>query len=68
MSLALLHIATWRNHLPIVKRQFAAGADSDVGDGASEWNSLHRALHFGHLAVASVLLQSGASLGLEDSK
>jgi len=37
-------------------------------DGESGWSSLHRALHFGHLAVASVLLQSGASLTLEDSK
>lgn len=25
-------------------------------------------MHFGHLAVASVLLQSGASITLEDSK
>jgi alpha-tubulin suppressor-like RCC1 family protein len=37
-------------------------------DGESGWSSLHRALHFGHLAVASVLLQSGASITLEDSK
>lgn len=37
-------------------------------DGESGWSSLHRALHFGHLAVASVLLQSGAALMLEDSK
>lgn len=37
-------------------------------DGESGWSSLHRALHFGHLAVACVLLMSGASLILEDSK
>lgn len=37
-------------------------------DGESGWSSLHRALHFGHLAVASILLQSGASITLEDSK
>lgn len=37
-------------------------------DGESGWSSLHRALHFGHLAVASILLQSGASVILEDSK
>lgn len=37
-------------------------------DGESGWSSLHRALHFGHLAVACVLLVSGASLTLEDSK
>lgn len=34
----------------------------------SGWSSLHRALHFGHLAVASTLLQHGASIMLEDSK
>ncbi|ONK74270.1 uncharacterized protein A4U43_C03F4530 [Asparagus officinalis] len=67
-GLTPLHIATWRNHVPIVKRLLAAGADPDVRDGESGWSSLHRALHFGHLAVASVLIESGASLILEDSK
>jgi len=37
-------------------------------DGESGWSSLHRALHFGHLAVAGVLLQSGASLTISDLK
>lgn len=67
-GLTPLHIATWRNHLPIVKRLLAAGADPDARDGESGWSSLHRALHFGHLAVASLLLQHGGSLTLEDSK
>ncbi|XP_026412000.1 uncharacterized protein LOC113307768 [Papaver somniferum] len=67
-GLTPLHIATWRNHIPILKRLLAAGADPDARDGESGWSSLHRALHFGHLAVASILLQSGASLTLEDSK
>ncbi|XP_042511641.1 uncharacterized protein LOC122086729 [Macadamia integrifolia] len=67
-GLTPLHIAIWRNHIPIVRRLIAAGADPDARDGESGWSSLHRALHFGHLAVASVLLQSGASLTLEDSK
>ncbi|KAK4770127.1 hypothetical protein SAY87_030659 [Trapa incisa] len=67
-GLTPLHIATWRNHIPIVKRLLAAGADPDARDGESGWSSLHRALHFGHLAVASILLQSGASIMLEDSK
>ncbi|KAK6944175.1 Regulator of chromosome condensation, RCC1 [Dillenia turbinata] len=67
-GLTLLHIATWRNHVPIVRRLLAAGADPDARDGESGWSSLHRALHFGHLAVASVLLQSGASITIEDSK
>ncbi|XVE62554.1 hypothetical protein DITRI_Ditri06bG0127100 [Diplodiscus trichospermus] len=67
-GLTPLHIATWRNHIPIIRRLLAAGADPDARDGESGWSSLHRALHFGHLAVASVLLQSGASISLEDSK
>ncbi|PWZ28885.1 Inhibitor of Bruton tyrosine kinase [Zea mays] len=37
-------------------------------DGESGWSSLHRALHFGHLCIAGVLLQFGASLALEDTK
>ncbi|CAN1319618.1 Inhibitor of Bruton tyrosine kinase [Linum perenne] len=68
LGLSALHIATWRNHIPIVRRLLAAGADPDARDGESGWSSLHRALHFGHLAVASVLLQSGASISLEDCK
>ncbi|KAL3532222.1 hypothetical protein ACH5RR_005743 [Cinchona calisaya] len=67
-GLTPLHIATWRNHIPIVRRLLAAGADPNARDGESGWSSLHRALHFGHLAVASVLLHSGASITLEDSK
>ncbi|GKV07577.1 hypothetical protein SLEP1_g19330 [Rubroshorea leprosula] len=67
-GLTPLHIATWRNHIPIIKRLLAAGADPDARDGESGWSSLHRALHFGHLAVASILLQFGASITLEDSK
>lgn len=63
-----LHIAVWRNHVPIVKRLLAAGADADVRDGESGWSSLHRALHFGHLAIAGVLIEAGASVLLEDSK
>lgn len=68
VGLTPLHIATWRNHVPIVKRLLAAGADPNARDGESGWSSLHRALHFGHLAVASILLQAGASTILEDLK
>ncbi|KAA8518397.1 hypothetical protein F0562_015720 [Nyssa sinensis] len=67
-GLTPLHIATWRNHIPIIRRLLAAGADPNARDGESGWSSLHRALHFGHLAVASILLQSGASSTLEDFK
>nr|CAB3452005.1 unnamed protein product [Digitaria exilis] len=67
-GLSALHLATWRNHLPIVRRILDAGADPDARDGESGWSSLHRALHFGHLCIAGVLLQFGASLTLEDTK
>ncbi|CAA7041057.1 unnamed protein product [Microthlaspi erraticum] len=67
-GLTPLHIAVWRNHIPIVRRLLASGADPDARDGESGWSSLHRALHFGHLAVASVLIDSGASFTLEDIK
>lgn len=67
-GLTALHIATWRNHIPIIKRLLAAGADPNARDGESGWSSLHRALHFGHLAVASILLKSEASVAIEDSK
>ncbi|XP_071734805.1 uncharacterized protein [Rutidosis leptorrhynchoides] len=67
-GLTPLHIAIWRNHIPIIKRLLAAGADPNARDGESGWSSLHRALHFGHLAVASILLKSEASIAIEDSK
>ncbi|XP_021715226.1 uncharacterized protein LOC110683186 [Chenopodium quinoa] len=67
-GLTPLHIATWRNHIPIVRRLLAAGADPDARDGESGWSNLHRALYFGHFAVAGVLLQSGASISIEDFK
>ncbi|KAJ0855009.1 putative regulator of chromosome condensation 1/beta-lactamase-inhibitor protein II [Helianthus annuus] len=67
-GLTALHIATWRNHIPIIKRLLAAGADPNARDGESGWSSLHRSLHFGHLAVASILLKSEASVSIEDSK
>lgn len=63
-----LHIAVWRNHIPVVRRLLAAGANMEIRDGESGWSSLHRALHFGHLAVAGVLIEAGANLLLEDSK
>ena len=53
-----LHIAKWRNHVPIVKRQFVDGADYDARDGESGWNNMHKAFHFDHLSWQSVLLQS----------
>ncbi|CAK9181047.1 unnamed protein product [Ilex paraguariensis] len=67
-GLTPLHIATWRNHIPIVRRLLAAGADPNARDGESGWSSFHRALHFGYLVAASILLQYCASITLEDSK
>eukprot|EP00850_Spirogloea_muscicola_P010078 SM000058S18508 [mRNA] locus=s58:213689:220094:- [translate_table: standard] len=63
-----LHLATWRNHLPIVLKLLEAGADPDARDAESGWSSLHRALHFGHLTVSAALLAAGASLNVEDTK
>nr|DAD24337.1 TPA_asm: hypothetical protein HUJ06_025801 [Nelumbo nucifera] len=37
-GLTPLHIATWRNHIPIVRRLLAAGADPDARDGESGWS------------------------------
>ncbi|GFP87497.1 inhibitor of bruton tyrosine kinase [Phtheirospermum japonicum] len=68
LGLAPLHIATWINHVPVVTRLLEAGADPNARDGESGWSSLHRALHFGHLSVARVLIQFGASSTLEDTK
>ncbi|KAF3676177.1 C2 domain-containing family protein [Capsicum annuum] len=68
LGLTPLHIAIWRNHIPIVKRLLAAGADPNATDEESGWSSLHRSLNFGHLIVASILLQYGASITLEDTK
>ncbi|PHU30013.1 hypothetical protein BC332_02106 [Capsicum chinense] len=68
LGLTPLHIAIWRNHIPIVERLLAAGADPNAMDKESGWSSLHRSLNFGHLVVASILLQYGASITLEDTK
>ena len=43
-------------------------APTHLQDTESGWTSLHRAFHFGHLAVAGILLSHGASLHVEDSR
>ncbi|KAE8683522.1 hypothetical protein F3Y22_tig00111201pilonHSYRG00036 [Hibiscus syriacus] len=53
LGLTPLHIATWRNNIPIIRRLLASGADPDARDVESGWSSLHRALHFSHLVVAN---------------
>ncbi|KAK8963787.1 hypothetical protein KSP40_PGU011899 [Platanthera guangdongensis] len=61
----------------VVLKKFGGNVDSrnasgvtplHIADGESGWSSLHRALHFGHFSVASLLIQAGASLTAEDSK
>ncbi|GLC34533.1 hypothetical protein PLESTB_001250900 [Pleodorina starrii] len=54
-----LHVAVWRNHLPILERLLEAGAWTHCTDGESGWTPLHRALYLGHLAAAAKLLQAG---------
>ncbi|GBG63269.1 hypothetical protein CBR_g37355 [Chara braunii] len=68
LGVTALHLAVWRNHVPIIRHLLGAGADPNIRDGESGWSSLHRALHFGHLAAAGVLIAVGASLMVEDSK
>eukprot|EP01018_Ginkgo_biloba_P013754 Gb_03247 [translate_table: standard] len=58
----------WRNHVPMVRRLLVVGVDLNAKDGESRWRSLHRAFHFGHLAMARVLIEASASLTLEDSR
>ncbi|KAG4927616.1 hypothetical protein JHK85_054102 [Glycine max] len=62
-GLTPLHIATWRNHIPIVGRLLAAGADPDARDGVA-----FTGLCILVILPASILLQHGASITLEDSK
>lgn len=51
-----LHVATWRNHLGIVKEILNAGADPNITDEESGWSSVHKAFYFGNIRVAGLLL------------
>ncbi|GIL71989.1 hypothetical protein Vretifemale_2403, partial [Volvox reticuliferus] len=61
-----LHVAVWRNHLPIIERLLEAGAWTHCTDGESGWTPLHRALYLGHLAAVAKLLQAGAAMDVSD--
>ncbi|GLI64055.1 hypothetical protein VaNZ11_007220 [Volvox africanus] len=61
-----LHVAVWRNHLPIIERLLEAGALTHCTDGESGWTPLHRAVYLGHLAAAATLLQAGAAVDTSD--
>ena len=62
-----LHVATWRNHLGIVKAILGTQhCDVDVPDDESGWTALHRALYYGHARIASVLMAAGASIDVND--
>ncbi|GIL45680.1 hypothetical protein Vafri_2878 [Volvox africanus] len=61
-----LHVAVWRNHLPIIERLLEAGAWTHCTDGESGWTPLHRAVYLGHLAAVATLLQAGAAADISD--
>ena len=62
-----LHLAAWRNHRGIVKAILAAkNVDVNGQDEESGWTALHRALYFGHVRVASVLMAAGADGNVQD--
>lgn len=63
-----LHVAAWRNHLGIVKAILGTGQHChvDVPDEESGWTALHRALYYGHIRIAAILMAAGASTGILD--
>ncbi|KAF5843258.1 regulator of chromosome condensation 1/beta-lactamase-inhibitor protein II [Dunaliella salina] len=63
-----LHTAAWMNSLPIIAQLLDAGASANIPDEESGWSALAKALYFGHLRAAMLLLQRGASLDLLDNK
>ncbi|KAK3242147.1 hypothetical protein CYMTET_48143 [Cymbomonas tetramitiformis] len=61
-----LQTAVWRNDLKTVQYLLSLGARPNTQDGESGWSALHRSLYFGHFRAAALLLESGASVQLED--
>ena len=58
-----LHVATWRNHAGIVRVMLGIpSCDVDVKDEESGWTALHKALYYGHVRIASLLVGQRASL------
>lgn len=67
LSCSVLH--AWQNALCFTN----AAAPSVNTKGDAPWKcycrtSLHRALHWGHLQAAALLLEAGASLSVQDDK
>jgi alpha-tubulin suppressor-like RCC1 family protein len=57
-----LHVAAWRNHHELVRSILdTASVDINLRDEESGWNALHRALYYGNVRIASLLLAAGAS-------
>ena len=59
-KVAAIHVAVWRNSLPVLCRLIEAGANLDVQDGETGWTPLHRAVYYGHIRAMSLLLQASA--------
>eukprot|EP01018_Ginkgo_biloba_P000446 Gb_03819 [translate_table: standard] len=68
LGLTALHIVVWMNHVPMVRRLLVVSTNPNVRDGESGWSSLHRVLHFRHIAMVGVLIEDVVSLTLEDSR
>ncbi len=63
-----LHVATWRNHVGIVNAILSTQhCDVDVADEESGWTALHRALYYGHVRIAGILMAAGARANLTDT-
>lgn len=62
-----LHIAAWRNNFAIVKALIEAGADVNVPDEESGWTALHKALYFGNIRIASLILSVRGDLEARDA-
>lgn len=56
----------WRNHGGLVEALLEAGADPNTRDSESGWSSLHKALYWGHLRLAAMLLAADALPDLPD--
>lgn len=62
-----LHVATWRNHLGIVKAILGTQyCEVDIVDEESGWTALHRAFYYGHIRISSMLMSAGASTEVVD--
>eukprot|EP00892_Ulva_mutabilis_P000327 jgi/Ulvmu1/10295/UM060_0097.1 len=63
-----LHTAVYRNDLESALSAIHSGADIDAPDLESQWTPLHKALYWGHVHIAAILLTNSASTTVLDRK